>query len=121
MPSASAASVPGRMGIHSSHCSAVRVRIGSMQMSGAPRLRASRMNGQRCGFAVRVFVPQSRIRSASGTPSVSAPRFAPTVMRIPVAPASAQIVRASREAPMWWKSRRSIDDPCTSPMVPAYE
>ena len=41
IPSASAPSVPGRIGIHSSHWSAVRVRSGSMPMMRAPRARAS--------------------------------------------------------------------------------
>jgi hypothetical protein len=31
------------------------------------------------------------------------------------------MVRASFEAPMAWKNRRSIDEPCRSPIVPAYE
>ena len=99
MPSASAASVPGRIGIHSSHCAAVRVRSGSIAMMGAPRRRASSTNGQRCGFEVSVFVPQSSTRSLSGIPSASAPMLAPRVIRIPTVPAIEQIVRSSIDAP----------------------
>ena len=47
--------------------------------------------------------------------------FAPTVIRIPTVPAIEQIVRSSFDAPSRWKNRRSIDGPCTSPIVPAYE
>ena len=90
-----------------------------MAMTVAPFSRACVMNGQRCGLAVRVLVPQSRMRSLSGMPSMSAPMFAPTVMRIPMPPAVEQIVRSSFDAPIEWKSRRSIDSPCTMPIVPA--
>ncbi len=121
MPSASAASVPGRIPIHSSHWAAVRVRIGSMAITRAPFSRAARTNGQRWGFDVSVLVPQSSTRSLSGTPSASAPMFAPTVIRMPIAPATAQIVRSSLDAPSRWKNRRSIDAPCSMPIVPAYE
>ena len=76
----------GESPIHSSHCAAVRVRIGSIAMIVAPRSRASSTNGHRCGFAVSVFVPQSRTRSLSGMPSGSAPMFAPTVIRMPIVP-----------------------------------
>ncbi|CKU02974.1 Uncharacterised protein [Mycobacterium tuberculosis] len=34
-------------------------------------------------------------------------------------PAMEQMVRSSRVAPSLWKKRRSIDSPCTRPMVPA--
>ncbi len=121
IPSASAASVPGRIGIHSSHCCAVRVRMGSMQMIVAPFSRARSTNGQRCGLDVRVFVPQSSTRSQSGIDSASAPMLAPTVMRMPAPPHDEQIVRSSFDAPSVWKKRRSIDSPCSLPIVPAYE
>ena len=105
MPSASAASVPGVIGIHSSHWSAVRVRSGSIAITRAPRSRASRTNGQRCGFDVSVFVPHNSTRSLSGSPSGSAPMLAPSVMRNPTVPAIEQIVRSSIEAPSRWKKR----------------
>ena len=104
--------------IHSSHCAAVRVLIGSIAMTRAPFARASSTNGQRCGLAVSVFVPHSRIRSLSGMPSGSAPMFAPTVMRMPIVPAIEQIVRSSIDAPRRWKNRRSIDEPWIMPIVP---
>ena len=47
--------------------------------------------------------------------------FAPTVIRMPTVPGIEQIVRSSIDAPSRWKNRRSIDDPCTIPIVPAYE
>ena len=47
--------------------------------------------------------------------------FAPTVMRMPIVPAIEQIVRSSFDAPIEWKKRRSIDEPWTMPIVPAYE
>jgi hypothetical protein len=99
----------------------VRVRTGSMPMMRAPFFRASSTNGHRCGFEVSVFVPQSRTRSLCGIPSPSAPVLAPTVIRMPTVPAIEQMVRSSFDAPSRWKNRRSIDDPCTSPIVPAYE
>jgi hypothetical protein len=42
-------------------------------------------------------------------------------MRMPTVPAIEQIVRSSLEAPSRWKKRRSIEFPCTMPIVPAYE
>jgi hypothetical protein len=36
-------------------------------------------------------------------------------------PAVAQMVRSSSDAPTRWKKRRSMEPPCTSPIVPAYE
>ena len=47
--------------------------------------------------------------------------FAPTVIRIPTVPAIEQMVRSSFDAPSRWKNRRSIDEPWTRPIVPAYE
>ena len=90
-----------------------------MQMMGAPRARASRMNGHRCGLAVSVFVPHKSTKSLSGTPSLSAPTLAPTVMRMPMVPAIEQMVRSSFEAPSRWKKRWSMDEPWTRPIVPA--
>ncbi len=92
-----------------------------MAMIGAPRALASSTNGHMCGFDVSVLVPQSSTRSLSGIPSGSAPTFAPTVICMPILPGVEQIVRSSFDAPMEWKNRRSIDDPCTMPIVPAYE
>ena len=73
MPRASAASVPGRRATCSSQASAVRVRSGSMQIVVAPFSYAFRMNGQRWGFEVRVFVPHRMISFAWSTVSGSVP------------------------------------------------
>jgi len=81
--SASAASVPGRIAMCSSQAAAVRVLSGSMQMVVAPFALALRMNGQRCGFEVRVFVPQRMMSLASPTRSVSVPRRVPYVTLSP--------------------------------------
>ena len=70
-----------------------------MQSTRAPRSRALRTKGHRCGFAVSVFVPHRSTRSLSGMPSASAPMLAPTVIRIPQVPAMLQMVRSSFEAP----------------------
>ena len=42
-------------------------------------------------------------------------------MRMPTVPAVEQIVRSSSDAPSAWKKRRSIDEPCSRPIVPAYQ
>ena len=57
IPSASAASVPGRMPIHSSHCAAVRVRIGSIAMT--VRAVLARLEHERPEVRVR----RQRVRS----------------------------------------------------------
>ena len=105
----------------SSHATAVRVRSGSMQIVVAPFAFALRTNGQRCGFDVRVFVPQRRISFAWTMSSGSGAMRVPYVTLSASTPALAQIVRSSSDAPMRWKKRRSIDSPWMSPIVPAYE
>ena len=90
---------PGGSAIHSSHCAAVRVRIGSMQMIA--RAVLARLEHERPEVRVRrerVRPPQQH-EIALGMPSPSAPMFAPTVMRIPTVPAIEQIVRSSCDAP----------------------
>jgi hypothetical protein len=105
MPSASAASVPGRMAMCSSHASAVRVRSGSMQIVVAPFAFAWRMNGQRCGFDVSVFVPQRMISFACADGLGSVPMRDAVDAGPGGMPAAAQMVRSSSDAPMRWKKR----------------
>jgi hypothetical protein len=88
------------MAMCSSHAAAVRVRSGSMQIVVAPFAFALRMNGQRCGFDVSVFVPQSRISFALTTSSGSGAMRVPYVTFSAATPAVAQIVRSSSDAPM---------------------
>jgi hypothetical protein len=121
IPRANAASVPGRIGMCSSHAAAVRVRSGSMQIVVAPFAFASRTNGQRWGLEVSVFVPHSRISFAAPIVSASVPMRVPYVTFSASLPALAQMVRSSSDAPMRWKKRRSIDSPWMRPIVPAYE
>ena len=73
MPSASAASVPGRGARCQSAFSAVRERKGSMTTSRAPRRRASSTNGQRCTLELTMLAPQARISRACTTASGSKP------------------------------------------------
>ena len=56
--SASAPSVPGRIGMCQSARCAVRWRMGSMQTTFAPRFWASAMNGHRCRFVEIVLQAQ---------------------------------------------------------------
>ena len=119
--SASAASVPGRMAMCSSQASAVRVRSGSMQIVFAPFAFALRTNGQRCGFAVSVFVPQRMISFAAPIVSGSVPMRVPYDAVNASLPADAQMVRSRSDAPMRLKNRAAIPSPCTIPIVPAYE
>lgn len=97
--SASAPSVPGRMGIHSSAAWAVRVRAGSMTMTLAPSLRACCTKGHRCRLLVSVLLPGIRCGRAWAKASVAVPSAAPMVYRYPSKPASEQMVRASWLAP----------------------
>ena len=120
MPSASAASVPGR--------------ILSIRRTGEPSWSGSgRCNDRRSVFAcledegpqVRVrrqrVRSQRRIRSERPTP--------PYRRRCSRRPSSAHSGGARRranrpvglDAPSVWKNRRSIDSPCRYPIVPAYE
>ena len=121
MPSASAASVPGSGAMWASHLSAVTDRYGSMATSRAPRRRASCARVQKCRFEVIALHPQNRIRRLDTICSTSVPIDAPIVAVQPALPAVAQIVRSSSDAPSRWKKRRSIDEDCKSPIVPAYE
>ena len=59
MPSASAASVPGLMGMCQSAFLAVRVATGSITTTLAPRRWASAMNGQWCRLLLIVLIAQS--------------------------------------------------------------
>lgn len=54
-----------------------------------------------------------------GKNSTFMPTLPPRVCTKASAPADAQMVRSSCEAPSLWKKRRSMLSPCTMPMVPA--
>jgi hypothetical protein len=58
MASASAPSVPGRMGMCQSARFAVRCRIGSITTTFAPRRWASATNGHRCRFVETMLQAQ---------------------------------------------------------------
>src|SRR5258708_39001089 len=106
MPSASAASVPGRIGICQSDRAAVGLRYGSIVTIVAPALRASIIRLQRWLFVLTVFEPQLTMNRAFGTAIGSAPRRPrPSVYSYPAVPADAQIVRSLFEAPRRWKRR----------------
>ncbi len=98
-PSASAASVPGRIARCSSQRSAVRLRHGSIATRRAPRRRASRQNRQRWTLEEIAFVPQRRISFAFTTASGSVPIEPPMVARSPSEPAAEQMVRPRSDAP----------------------
>src|SRR2546423_13555882 len=73
----------------------------------------------KCMLVTDVFDPQLMMyrlwRTASGSSIARVPR----VMSQPAAPAVAQMVRSSSEAPRRWKKRRARLPPCSLPLVPA--
>ena len=76
-PSASAASVPMRMGMCQSARWAVRLRRGSMTITCTPVLRASSTFAHRCTLVAIRSAPQETIRSDWVTDSGSAPPTGP--------------------------------------------
>ena len=78
-PSASAASVPMRMGMCQSARWAVRLRRGSMTITCTPFLRASSTLAHRCTLVAIRSAPQETIRSDWVMDSGSAPPTGPTV------------------------------------------
>ena len=90
-----------------------------MAISFAPRRLASCARIQKCRFDVTALLPQMTISLLSWNCSTSMPTDAPITAPQPALPAEAHIVRSSSEAPSRWKKRRSIDEPCSSPIVPA--
>ena len=119
MPSASAASVPGSSARCTWHFSAVRLRYGSIAIS----LRAAAL--RLLHAAPQVQVGDDRI----GAPDEDQPGILELLevgadrradrRGVAALPAVAQIVRSSSEAPSLWKKRRSIEQYCSSPIVPA--
>ncbi len=99
MPRARAASVPGRIGIHSSLRSAVLHLYGSMVTRRAPALRAWTIKAHKCTLVTLVFEPQLMMKREWTTVSGSITARVPSVMWQPAAPAVEQIVRSSNEAP----------------------
>ena len=81
IPSASAASVPGRMAMCQSARLAVRVRIGSMTTTFAPRLRASATNFHMWMFVLMRLQAQMTMYRECTKLSGSMPAVGPTVMR----------------------------------------
>ena len=65
------------------------------------------------------LLPQIRMSCDSAKNSTFMPTLPPRVWISASAPADAQMVRSSCEAPSLWKKRRSMLSPCTMPMVPA--
>ena len=61
MASASAPSVPGRIGMYQSACAAVRCRTGSITTTFAPRRCASATNGHRCRLVEIMLQAQMRM------------------------------------------------------------
>ncbi len=90
-----------------------------MAMSLAPRRLASCARVQKCRLDVTGLLPQMTISLLCSNCSTSMPTDAPMTAAQPALPADAQIVRSSSDAPSRWKKRRSIDDDCSSPIVPA--
>ena len=85
----------------------------------APALRASCISVHRCMLVTLVFEPQLMMYLLWTTASGSMAARVPSVMSQPAAPAVAQMVRSSSEAPSRWKNRRSRLDPWSFPIVPA--
>ena len=79
--SASAASVPGRIGMCQSDFSAVRWRTGSMQTTLAPLRCASSMNGQRCRLFDSTLQAQIAMYREWTSDSGSTAAVGPSVMR----------------------------------------
>jgi hypothetical protein len=119
MPSARAASVPGRMAIHQSLFCAVLHWYGSMVTILAPALRAWCMIVHRCMLVTLVLEPQLMRKRDCRAVSGSMTARVPSVISQPAAPAVAQMVRSSSDAPSRWKKRRSRLEPCSFPIVPA--
>ena len=90
-----------------------------MQISRAPRRLASCAWRQKCRLLAIGLLPQIRMSFDSVKNSIRMPSLPPSVCVRASAPAEAQMVRSSKEAPSWWKKRADMLSPCTNPMVPA--
>src|SRR5258707_12924764 len=107
MPSASAASVPGRMRTCQSAFLAVRVETGSTTTTLAPRACASAMNGQWCKLLLMVLMAQRMMyfewTKLSGSTAAVGPQ---DIKKALIAPES-QNVRSDTTAPSLLKNASS--------------
>src|SRR5262245_26536618 len=83
----------------------------------APCLRAWCISAHRCVLVTLVFEPQLMMYRARTMVSGSITARVPSVTAQPAAPAVAQMVRSSSDAPRRWKNRRSRLLPCNCPIV----
>ena len=89
-----------------------------MQISLAPFRLARCAWRQKCRLLPIELLPQMMISFDSAKNSTRMPTLPPTVCVKPSAPAAAQMVRSSSDAPSRLKNRPAIASPCTWPMVP---